>query len=198
MPLFYNIIKKYMIIQNTTYKEVAQLITNKNIVTLFQGQSEAGHRALGNRSILYDPRDPDGKDYVNIVKQRESFRPFAASIMLEKANEWFDMAGLKESPYMMYALDVIKGKSEFIPCVCHVDNTCRAQTVSQSQNLHFYNLISAFNDLTNIPMLFNTSFNLAGEVIVETELDAIDVLKRSQIEYLYLPEKQELIIEKNI
>lgn len=184
--------------QNITYKEVAQLIADKNIVALFQGKSEAGHRALGNRSILYDPRDLNGKDHVNIVKKREWFRPFAASVMLEKANEWFDMAGLKESPYMMYALDIIKDKINLIPCVSHVDNTCRAQTVSQSQNPHFYNLISAFNELTNIPMLFNTSFNLAGEVIVETELDAIDVLKRSKIEYLYLPEKQELIIEKNI
>lgn len=187
-----------LIIKDITYVDVAKIIADKNIVALFQGQSEAGHRALGNRSILYDPRDPNGKDYVNIVKQREGFRPFAASVMIEHANQWFDMVGLKESPYMMYALDVIKGKSELIPCVCHIDNTCRAQTVSQYQNFHFYNLISAFNDLTNIPMLFNTSFNLAGEVIVETELDAIDVLKRSKIEYLYLPEKQQLIIEKNI
>jgi carbamoyltransferase len=184
-----------MKIQNTTYKEVAQLIANKNIVTLFQGQSEAGHRALGNRSILYDPRNPNGKDYVNNVKNREWYRPFAASVMLEYATQWFDMGGLKESPYMMYAFPVLKGKSNLIPCVVHVDNTCRAQTVSQSQNLHFYNLISAFNDLTNIPMLFNTSFNLAGEVIVETKEDAIDTLNRSNIKYLYFPETQELIIK---
>lgn len=182
-----------MIIQNTTYKEVAQIIAKKNIVALFQGQSEAGHRALGNRSILYDPRDIDGKDHVNTIKNREWYRPFAASVMLEYANEWFDMAGLKESPYMMYAFDVLKDKINLIPCVVHVDNTCRAQTVSQFQNLHFYNLISAFNDLTNIPMLFNTSFNLAGEVMVETKEDAIDTLNRSNIKYLYFPETQELI-----
>ena len=179
--------------QGVTYKEVAQIVADKNIVALFQGQSEAGHRALGNRSILYDPRDPNGKDYVNTVKKREWYRPFAASVMVEYANEWFDMAGLKESPHIMYAFDVQKNKSHLIPCVVHVDNTCRAQTVSQSQNLHFYNLISAFNDLTNIPMLFNTSFNLAGEVIVETKEDAIDTLNRSSIKYLYFPETQELI-----
>lgn len=179
--------------QNITYKEVAQIIADKNIVSLFQGQSEAGHRALGNRSILYDPRDPNGKNHVNTIKNREWYRPFAASVMLEYANKWFEMAILKESPYMMYAFPVLKDKSYLIPCVVHVDNTCRAQTVSQSQNLHFYNLISAFNDLTNIPMLFNTSFNLAGEVMVETIEDAIDTLNRSNIEYLYLPEKQELI-----
>ena len=181
--------------KNITYKQIAKIIADKNIIAIFQGQSEAGHRALGNRSILYDPRDPNGKDYVNTIKKREWYRPFAASVMVQYASEWFDMAGLKESPYMMYAFDVLKDKSYLIPCVVHVDNTFRAQTVSQSQNLHFYNLISAFNDLTNVPMLFNTSFNLAGEVMVETKEDAIDTLNRSNIKYLYFPETQELIIK---
>jgi carbamoyltransferase len=186
-----------LIIKDIAYSEVAEFISNKNIVALFQGRSEAGHRALGNRSILYDPRDPDGKDYVNIVKQRESYRPFAASVMLEHANEWFDMANLKESSYMMYAVDVKEDKKKLIPCVTHVDGTCRIQTVTKEQNINFYNLINAFYKLTDIPMLFNTSFNLAGEVIVETEDEAIDVLQRSKIEYLYLPDKQKLIIDKN-
>jgi len=182
-----------MIIKNIDYCEVAKIIANKNIVALFQGQSEAGHRALGNRSILYDPRDPKGKDFVNKVKKREWYRPFAASVMLDYASEWFDMAGLKESPYMMYAFDVLEDKKHLIPCVVHVDNTCRIQTVSQSQNPHFYNLISTFNVLTGVPMLFNTSFNLAGEVLVETKEDAIDTFNRSDIKYLYFPETQELI-----
>ena len=177
--------------------DVAKLITDKNIVALFQGRSEAGHRALGNRSILYDPRDPNGKNHVNIVKQREWYRPFAASVMLEHVHDWFDMAGLKESPFMMFAVDVIKEKQKLIPCVTHVDGTCRIQTVTKEQNLNFYNLINAFYELTGVPMLFNTSFNLAGEVIVETEEEAIDVIQRSKIEYLYFPKKQTLIIEKN-
>lgn len=184
-----------MIIKNIDYREAAKIIANKNIVALFQGQSEAGHRALGNRSFLYDPRDPNGKDFVNKVKKREWYRPFSASVMLDYANEWFDMAGLKESPYMMYAFNVLGDKKHLIPCVVHIDNTCRAQTVSQSQNPHFYNLISSFNDLTGIPMLFNTSFNLAGEVLVETKEDAIDTFSRSDIKYLYFPETQELIIK---
>ena len=183
--------------KSVTPFDVAKLIANKNIVALFQGRSEAGHRALGNRSILYDPRDPNGKDHVNIVKQREWYRPFAASVMLEHAHNWFDMAGLKDSPFMMFAVDVIKDKQDLIPCVTHVDGTCRIQTVTEKQNLNFYNLISEFYKLTSVPMLFNTSFNLAGEVIVETEEEAIDVIERSKIEYLYLPEKQILIIEKN-
>jgi carbamoyltransferase len=183
--------------KTVTPLDVAELIANKNIVALFQKRSEAGHRALGNRSILYDPRDLNGKDHVNIVKQREWYRPFAASVMLEHTHDWFDMAGLKESPFMMFAVDVIKDKQNLIPCVTHVDGTCRIQTVTQEQNLNFYNLINSFYKLTNVPMLFNTSFNLAGEVIVETEEEAIDVIQRSKIEYLYLPEKQILMIEKN-
>ena len=183
--------------KTVTPLDVAKLIADKNIVALFQGRSEAGHRALGNRSILYDPRDPNGKDHVNIVKQREWYRPFAASVMLEHAHDWFDMASLKDSPFMMFAVDVVKDKQNLIPCVTHVDGTCRIQTVTQEQNLNFYNLINSFYELTNVPMLFNTSFNLAGEVIVETEEEAIDVIQRSKIEYLYLPEKQILIIEKN-
>ena len=192
-----NVSSKEVSDMKVSYSEVAEIIANKNIVALFQGRSEAGHRALGNRSILYDPRDPDGKDHVNIVKQRESYRPFAASVMLDHAHEWFDMAGLKESPYMMYAVDVKKDKQNLIPCVTHVDGTCRIQTVTKEQNINFYNLIDAFYKLTGVPMLFNTSFNLAGEVIVETEDEAIDVLQRSKIEYLYLPEKQMLMIDKN-
>ena len=183
--------------KTVTPLDVAKLIADKNIVALFQGRSEAGHRALGNRSILYDPRDPNGKDHVNIVKQREWYRPFAASVMLDHVHDWFDMASFKESPFMMFAVDVIKEKQKLIPCVTHIDGTCRIQTVTKEQNLNFYNLINAFYKLTGVPMLFNTSFNLAGEVIVETEDEAIDVIKRSKIEYLYLPKKQILITEKN-
>jgi carbamoyltransferase len=186
-----------LIIKNVTCEEVAKIIADKNIIALFQGKSEAGHRALGNRSILYDPRDANGKDHVNIVKHREWYRPFAASVMLEHAHEWFEMLSLKESPHMMFAFDVKEDKKELISCVTHVDGTCRIQTVTKEQNVNFYNLINAFYNLTGVPMLFNTSFNLAGEVIVETEEEAIDVLKRSQMEYLYLPEKQILMIEKN-
>ena len=88
------------IIENVNYDYVSELLIDKNIVALFQGKSEAGQRALGNRSLLFDPRVIDGKDIVNRVKKRENFRPFAGSILLEYANEWFNMIGLEESPYM--------------------------------------------------------------------------------------------------
>jgi carbamoyltransferase len=186
-----------LIIKNVTPLDVAKILADKNIVGLFQGRSEAGHRALGNRSILYDPRDPNGKDHVNTVKHREWYRPFAASVMSEHVHDWFDMRGLEDSPFMMFAVNVKEDKKKLIPCVTHVDGTCRIQTVTEKQNFNFYNLITEFYNITNIPMIFNTSFNLAGEVIVETEEEAIDVLQRSNIEYLYIPDKHKLIIDKN-
>ena len=171
-----------------TFMQVAQLIADKNIVAVFQGRSEAGPRALGNRSILYDPRDPDGKDKVNRVKKRESFRPFAGSILLPFVHDWFHMAGLEESPHMMYAVDSKEDKRDQIPAVLHVDNTCRIQTVTPDQNPNYYRLIDAFHQWTDIPMVFNTSFNLSGEPLVETPEDAINTFENSYIDYLFFPE----------
>ena len=175
------------------YDKVAKLISEKNIIAIYQGQSEAGPRALGNRSILYDPRDPNGKDYVNRVKQREWFRPFAGSILLEDVHNWFDLRGLESSPFMMYAVNALLEKINLIPGIVHIDGTCRIQTVDEIQNLHFYQLIQAFKEITGIPILFNTSFNLAGDCIVETLEQAIDTLNRSDINFLYLPEFKLLI-----
>lgn len=180
-------------VKSVSYEDVAKLIAEENIVSMYQGRSEAGPRALGNRSILFDPRVANGKDIVNTVKGREWFRPFAATVLKESANEWFDMAGLQESPFMMYAVNVAADKIRKIPSVCHVDDTCRVQTVTEDQNKHYYNLISAFNKLTNVPILFNTSFNLAGDPLVETIVDALYTLYRSKLKYLYLPEMGVLV-----
>jgi len=185
-------------IKDVAPEDVADLLTKENIISMFNGRAEGGPRALGNRSILFDPRILDGKDKVNKVKGREWFRPFAGSVLKEHANEWFDMAGLEESPFMMYAVDVLPEKINIIPSITHVDNTCRVQTVSKEDNEHYYNLINAFNDKTGVPILFNTSFNLAGDPLVETLLDAIDTLERSEINYLYLPEIKKLILKKKI
>jgi len=179
---------------NVTYSDIADLIDKKNIVSIFQGKTEAGPRALGNRSILYDPRDSNAKELVNSVKMREWWRPFAATVLLEHAHEWFEMLTIKESPFMMYAIPVKEEKKDLIPGVLHVDNTCRIQTVTEDQNYHYYNLIKAFYSKTNIPMLFNTSFNLAGEVICHTLYDALITISNSRIEYLYLPEENKLYI----
>lgn len=180
-------------------EKVVDLLRNKNIVSMFQGRSENGPRALGNRSILFDPTFEDGKDYVNRVKNREYFRPFAASILEEEAEDWFDLRGMKDSPSMMYAVRIkFDIKVEKVPSVIHVDKTCRVQTVNKDQNENFYNLINTFFKKTEIPMLFNTSFNLGGDPLVETLEDAIDTLKRSEIEYLYMPEYKKMFVVKNI
>lgn len=170
--------------------DVAQLLADGNIVALFQGAAEAGPRALGNRSILFDPRDPDGKAKINTVKGREWFRPFAASVIEERAADWFKFAGEPSSKYMMYAVPV---KNDSIPCVTHVDGTCRIQTVTKEDNQNYYDLIKAFDDITGIPLLFNTSFNLAGDPLVDNLADAFNTLLRSEIQYLYLPEKGLLV-----
>jgi len=184
-------------IQDATHQDIVELITGRNIVTLFQGRSENGPRALGNRSILYDPTDPNGKDHVNNVKHREYFRPFAGSILEEDAHEWFDLRGMESSPTMMYAVNCHPGVEEKIPAIIHVDGTCRIQTVSREQNPHYYDIIKAFKDKTGCPIIFNTSFNLGGEPLVETLDDAVRTLANSEIEYLYLPEYGKLITLKN-
>jgi len=143
---------------------------------------------LGNRSILFDPRVKNGKDIVNKVKQREWFRPFAGTVLHEYAGEWFDLRGLKESPFMMYAVNVHENKQNLIPSIVHIDGSCRIQTLTRNQNKNYYNLINEFYKITGVPILFNTSFNLAGECIVETLEDAQKTLANSDIDYLYLPE----------
>jgi carbamoyltransferase len=180
-------------ITEATHKDIVELLVNKNIVTIFQGRSENGPRALGNRSVLFDPRFEDGKDFVNGVKHREYFRPFAGSILKEHVHEWFDLRGMDESPTMMYAVNCQPGIAEKIPSIIHVDGTCRIQTVTEEQNKHYYDLIKTFYDETGCPIIFNTSFNLGGDPLVETLTDAVETLSQSEIEYLYLPEYGKLI-----
>tara|TARA_Y200000002_G_scaffold363_1_gene355 strand:+ start:27279 stop:29099 length:1821 start_codon:yes stop_codon:yes gene_type:complete len=182
---------------DTSKEEIIKLLTDKNIVTMFQGKSENGPRALGNRSILFDPTFEDGKDFVNRVKKREYFRPFAGTIMLEHANDWFDMKDMEQSPHMMYAMDCREGVAEKIPSIIHVDGTCRIQTVTEKQNKAYYDLIKEFYNVTGVPIIFNTSFNLGGEPLVETLDDAIRTLYNSEMEYCYLPEHSKLITLKN-
>ena len=188
---------KNLQVQKVSYEDIVNLILQKNIVALFQGKSEAGQRALGNRSLLFDPRVMNGKDIVNQIKKRENFRPFAGSILQEESSKWFDMLSLKESPYMQYAMNAYENAIEQAPAIIHADNTCRIQTVTEEQNPHFYALISCFFEKTGVPMLLNTSFNLGGEPLVETFNHAVYTLKNSMIEYLYLPEIETLVTIKN-
>jgi carbamoyltransferase len=172
---------------NVEYKDVIDTIRSKNIVALFQERCENGPRALGNRSLMFDPTFADGKDFVNLIKKREYFRPFAASVLQDDVHDWFDLRGMEDSPSMMYAVNCQPGVEEKIPAVIHVDGTCRIQTVTQEQNFHWYNLIKEFKNQTGVPALFNTSFNLGGEPLVETIDDAMRTLYNSGIDYIYFP-----------
>jgi len=186
LVLLYGLITMQSKIIHNKEKVVEHLLDQK-VVAIFQGQSEWGPRALGNRSILFDPRNPKGKDIINGIKKREWFRPFAGTIMLEYVHDYFEMLTLKESPYMSFAIEAKEKAKKQVPSIIHVDNTCRIQTVTREQNKHFYELIEEFYNKTGVPILFNTSFNLAGEPLVETLADAIDTVNRSEIDYIYVP-----------
>ena len=170
------------------------LIDEEQIVAIFQNHSEWGPRALGNRSIMFDPRHPNAKQIVNEVKKREYYRPFACTVMLEHAHDYFEMLQLPESPWMSFAIQCKEKALRDIPTLVHADNTCRIQTVTEEQNENYYNLIKGFYERTGVPIIFNTSFNLGGEAICETIYDAIDTCNRSMINHLYVPEDQEIEI----
>ena len=185
MPNYNNLPKNKGI--TTTPKQVAKFISEGNIVAIYQGRNEMGKRALGNRSFLFDPRNQYAKDKINLLKNREWFRPTAGTVLHEYAKEWFDLKSKEETPFMSY---VFKVKKQGVPGITHVDNTCRMQTLKKEQNFHYYNLINEFYKLTNVPILLNTSFNLAGEPLVNSIFDAIKTLTNcdEKFKVIYFPE----------
>ena len=159
------------------------MISEGNVVGWYQGKMEWGPRALGNRSILADPRRKDMKDILNEkIKHRESFRPFAPSILEEHVAEYFEMN--IPSPYMLMVAPV--KKPEKIPAVTHVDGTGRLQTVSKNSNPLYYKLISEFYNLTGVPVIINTSMNVKGEPIVNTPEQAYNMLTKTDMDYIFL------------
>tara|TARA_R100000742_G_C4274562_1_gene94598 strand:- start:923 stop:1453 length:531 start_codon:yes stop_codon:yes gene_type:complete len=170
-----------------TKEEAIEKILNQEVVAIFQGHSEWGPRALGNRSMLFDPRNPNAKKIVNKIKKRQWWRPTAATILYEYRNDYLEMHGLDESPYMTFAIDAKQKAIDEIPSCVHVDNTCRFQTLKREQNPNYYDLINLFYKKTGVPILLNTSFNLKGWPIVESLGDAILTLHNSEINYLYTP-----------
>jgi carbamoyltransferase len=166
------------------YNKVADVIIEKNVVGWFQDRMEFGPRALGNRSILMDPRNSEAKNILNLkIKLRESYRPFAPSILEEYLDDWFENANL--SPYMNFVFDIKKEKRTIIPAVCHVDGTGRVQTVNSKDNEKFYGLINSFFQKTGVPILINTSFN-ENEPIINTPQEAIETFLRTQMDYLVI------------
>jgi carbamoyltransferase len=162
----------------------ARLISEGNVVGWFQGRMEFGPRALGGRSILADPRDPKMRDTLNMkIKFREGFRPFAPSVLADKASQWFEIDC--DSPYMLLVAQVREGK-RCIPSVTHVDNSARLQTVTREESPLYYDLIAAFEKLTGVPVIINTSFNVRGEPIVCTPHDAYLCFMRTNMDHLVL------------
>ena len=166
-------------------EEVAPFIANGQVVGWYVGGSEFGPRALGHRSILADPRDPAMKDTLNHrVKFREGYRPYAPSVLAEHAAEWFDLR--LPSPFMLQVVTVRPEKRALVPAITHVDDTTRPQTVTVDANPLYHRLIAAFNELTGVPMVLNTSLNVNREPIVETPLDALICAFSTAIDFLYL------------
>ena len=167
-------------------QKTAQLIAEKNVIGWFQGRMEFGPRALGSRSILGDARFPEMKDVVNRkIKFREAFRPFAPSVLREKASEYFDIKEDLESPYMLLVAPVKENK-RVIPAVTHVDYSARIQTVRCEDNPIFYDLINEYYKLTGVPVIINTSFNVRGEPIVCKPEEAYMCFMRTNIDYLVM------------
>jgi carbamoyltransferase len=164
--------------------KTAKAIADGKIVGWFQGRMEWGPRALGNRSILADPRNAGIKDVLNAkIKRRESFRPFAPSILREAVAEWFETDD--DVPFMMKVFQIRSKYRDMIPAVIHVDGTGRLQTVHKETNPRYYQLIEHFRDLTGIPVVLNTSFNENEPVVCYPE-EALDCFLRTQMDVLVL------------
>jgi carbamoyltransferase len=192
--------KKFLVrIQTTAVRsadicrDTAKLLAEQRVIGWFQGASEFGPRALGNRSLLADPRKAEMKDILNSrVKHRQAFRPFAPIVLAERAQEVFE--GEEDSPFMLIAKRVRSEWRDRIPAVVHVDGTARVQTVREQTNPVLYRLLREFEALTGVPVLINTSFNVKGEPIVETPRDAVICFLTTGIDNLIL---HDTLISKN-
>jgi carbamoyltransferase len=182
------------VIQDVDLSVIVGLLMKSKIISMFNQGSESGKRALGNRSIIADPRFGFMKDLVNEkVKHRKGYRPFAPSVLRECVSEWFELD--IDSPYMSFAVPVREDKLHLVPAILHRDNTARLQTVTQKDNGYYYDLISLFYEKTGVPMLLNTSFN-NQEPIVETPKNALACFSNTRIDYLYFVQEQLLVSKK--
>ncbi len=171
--------------KNNIFKITASLINEGKIIGWFQGPSEFGPRALGNRSIICKPFPEKMRDHLNKnVKFREYFRPFAPAVLEENLFDYFEIN--QKSPHMLIACKVKKNKKNLIPAVVHVDDSCRVQSVSKKDNLKFWNLLNHFKIQSGVPILLNTSFNIKGQPIVNNPLDALKCFKKYNIDFLIL------------
>jgi carbamoyltransferase len=174
--------------------QLADLLASNKSVALFSGKAEAGPRSLGNRSILFYPNLLNTKDIINKIKKREWYRPFAACVLEEDADKYFEMMGIKNSPYMTISFEAKQQTKEMFPGIVHVDGSCRIQTVDK-ENSNLYNILKEIKKKTGHGILLNTSFNLAGEPLVDNLEQSLEVLLNSDLDFLWLPDEK-LIYEK--
>ena len=171
----------------STAKRIAALIAEGKVMSLYQGRMEFGPRALGNRSILADPRDPEMRDKVNaVVKLREGFRPFAPVVLYEDLETIYEPDIIREYPYMLVTLPTKNEYWEKLPAVTHVDGSARVQTIKREDNPLYYAIIEAFKEITGIPVLLNTSFNVKGQAIVHTAEEAVETFLNTGIDCLFM------------
>jgi len=174
-------------------KDTAKLLADQKVIGWFQDRSEFGPRALGNRSLIADPRKAEMKDILNSrVKHRQPFRPFAPIVLYERAQDIFE--GEEDSPFMLIAKNVRPEWRDKIPAIVHIDGTARVQTVREATNPMLYRLLKEFDALTGVPVLINTSFNVKGEPIVETPRDAVICFLTTGIDHLVL---HDTLVSKN-
>ena len=174
-------------------RDTAKLLAEQKVIGWFQDRSEFGPRALGNRSLIADPRKPEMKDILNSrVKHRQAFRPFAPIVLAERMKEIFE--GDEDSPFMLIAKPVRPEWRDKIPAIVHVDGTARVQTVREATNPMLYRLLKEFDALTGVPVLINTSFNIKGEPIVETPEDAVNCFLTTGVDHLVI---HDTIVSKN-
>ncbi len=168
-------------------KQAAKAIAAGRVIGWMQGRMEYGPRALGNRSILASPCIAGMRDKINrMVKKRESFRPFAPSVIEEAASIYFDMPEDAQLPYMLFTTDVREAYRQKLPAVTHINGSARVQTVNQTQNALYWQLLQAFSYHSDFPILLNTSFNVKGQPIACTPKDAIDTFLYTEIDELYI------------
>ena len=180
--------------EKTLIQKTATALSAGQSVGWFQGRMEFGPRALGARSIIADARPPEMQKKLNLqIKFRESFRPFAPIVLEEKSHLWFEGTQHK-SPYMLFVDTVLKDIQQKLPAITHLDGSARLQTVSKEQNSRLHHLLSAFADKTGVPVLINTSFNVRGEPIVESPVDAIRCFLKTNIDCLVIGDS---LVEKN-
>ena len=165
-------------------KDIAKLIKDGNIIGMVYGDSEVGPRALGNRSIVCDPSIPEMKDTLNAkVKFREWYRPFAPFCKKEDAHKYFESRDFENMEYMSFG---VKVKVDTLPSITHVDGTARLQTVTEESHSHFYELLTEYATMSDIPVLLNTSFNSRGKPILSTIYDALNILKETELDYVVI------------